>query len=35
MLEKDNSIQDRFEDAIESIHATMDILSHSDGTLIC
>ena len=33
MLEKDNSIQDRFENAIESIHATMDILSYSDGKI--
>lgn len=34
-LENDNSIQDRFENTIENIHATMDILSHSDGTLEC
>jgi hypothetical protein len=35
MLEKDNSIQDRFENSVESIHATIDILPHSDGTLVC
>lgn len=35
MLEKDNSIQDRFENSVESIHATIDILPHSDRTLVC
>jgi hypothetical protein len=35
MLEKDNNIQDHFEDAIEDIHAKLNITSLSDGSLTC
>jgi hypothetical protein len=35
MLQKDNNIQDHFENAIEDIHAKLNITSLSDGSLTC
>ena len=35
MLEKDNSLQSHFEEAIEDIHAVLNIKPRSDGTLKC